>query len=70
MASREAQHGEEIVRTSEELERALRQKLAAAPPSDAPVAAWLCSAAISCGMAVVCCTERTPTPIRRTMRPS
>ena len=43
-------------RACEELERALRQKLAASPPSDAPVAAWLYSAAISCGVTVVCCT--------------
>jgi hypothetical protein len=43
-------------RACEELERALRQKLAAAPPSDAPVSAWLYSAAISCGVTVACCT--------------
>jgi hypothetical protein len=43
-------------RACEELERALRQKLAAAPPADASVAPWLYSAAISCGVTVVCCT--------------
>jgi hypothetical protein len=43
-------------RAREELERALRRTLAAAPPSEAPVAAWLYSAAISCGVTVVCCT--------------
>jgi hypothetical protein len=42
-------------RAREELERALRQKLGAAPPSDAPVAAWLYSAAISCGVTVAFC---------------
>jgi hypothetical protein len=42
-------------RACEELERALRQRLVAAPPSAAPVAGWLYSAAISCGVTVLCC---------------
>jgi hypothetical protein len=42
-------------RVCEELDRILRQKFAAAPPSDSPVAAWLYSAAISCGVTVVFC---------------
>lgn len=46
-------------RAREELERALRPRLAAAPPAGAPVAAWLYSAAISCGVAVLCCTILT-----------
>jgi hypothetical protein len=42
-------------RVCEELERGLRQRLAAAPASDSPVAAWLYSAAISCFVTVLCC---------------